>query len=129
MVMRVTRTDTSCTIILDENFDYTCRELFQTIYKENSKKTEYIIDFHSVRLVDSSALGLLLVLREYNGCDGSLIHLIHCNPQVKELFSTVKFSQFFNMESSKFHQPDKLEEEEVELEKTFQDLLKRRKHL
>ncbi len=129
MVMQVTMTDTLCTIILEEHFDYSCRELFQTIYQENPKNFEYIIDFDVVRYIDSSALGLLLILREFNGGDGSLIHLIHCNPYVKELFNTVKFSQFFNMEHPKLQQPDKLEEEEVALEKTFLDLLKRRKHL
>lgn len=130
MTIQVTTSDNVRTITLEEgHFDYRCRESFQVAYKNHPKNSEYIIDFKSVRYMDSSALGLLLILRERNGGDGSRIHLINCNSSVKELLKTVKFTNLFDMEKPKLKMPDKLEQEEDALKETFQDLLRRRKRL
>ena len=129
MAIQATFIGNICTIILEEYFDYTCREAFLKIYKDQPKEREYIIDFNTVRYMDSSALGALLILRQQNGGDGSKIHLINYNSDMKNILEEVKFTTLFNMDSQKVKTPDKLEQEEKELEKTFQDLLKRRKHL
>lgn len=129
MAIRVAREDDLITITLEEQFDYTCRESFQKIYKNQPKNRKYLLDFEAVRFIDSSALGFLLILREHNGGDGAQIHLVNCGSVVRELLEAVKCTHLFDMDSQKLKVPDKMEQEEADLAKGFQDLLKRRKRL
>ena len=129
MAIQVNVDDGVITIALEENFDYRSRESFQRAFKKKPKKSQYFIDFDKVSFVDSSALGLLLILREYNGCNGSAIHLINTNKETRKMLEMVKFTTLFQLDKPTQQTPNKLDQEKENLKETFQDLFKRRKHL
>ena len=44
------------------------------------------------------ALGMLLLLRDHAGGDGSNIRIINCNPDVKKILAISNFEQLFNIQ-------------------------------
>ncbi|MFH6569337.1 STAS domain-containing protein, partial [Pseudomonas kulmbachensis] len=47
--------------------------------------------------LDSSALGMLLLLREYAGGDESDIRVVNSNPDVRKILGTSNFDQLFDI--------------------------------
>ena len=59
--------------------------------------SKVILDFKKVEYVDSSGLGILLVLRERSGGDDADIDIINISPGVRKILETTKFQLLFNM--------------------------------
>ena len=58
------------TIAIQGRFDFSALQNFRNAYeKVNPKPREYIIDLKDAEYLDSSALGMLLALRDYGGGD------------------------------------------------------------
>jgi anti-anti-sigma factor len=55
------------------------------------------VDLRDATYLDSSALGMLLLLRDHAGGDGSNIHIINCNPDVKKILAISNFEQLFDI--------------------------------
>ena len=47
--------------------------------------------------LDSSALGMLLLLRDYAGGDSASITIVHCNDDIKKIFAISNFEQLFDI--------------------------------
>ena len=47
--------------------------------------------------LDSSALGMLLLLRDHAGGDDSAIKILHCNDDVKKILTISNFGQLFQI--------------------------------
>ena len=45
--------------------------------------------------MDSSALGMLLLLREHAGGDRASIKIVHCQPEVKKILTIANFHPLF----------------------------------
>ena len=56
-----------------------------------------MIDLTDTDYMDSSALGMLLLLREKMGGDGAVIELRNCKPSILELFKVSKFEDLFDI--------------------------------
>ena len=63
----------------------------------NSTDTELELNFHQTIYVDSSALGLLLVLRDHLKKKNMTIRLFNCNPLVKNTFMISAFYKLFDI--------------------------------
>ncbi|MEO5332669.1 MAG: STAS domain-containing protein [Magnetococcus sp. YQC-5] len=99
MAILTTENSGIVTITLDSRFVFSEHQAFQQTYKNRPPKTRYIIDFKRVNYMDSSALGMLLVLKEHNGPEGKeLLKIINCNPQIKKIFEIANFAQLFTIE-------------------------------
>jgi anti-anti-sigma factor len=48
--------------------------------------------------LDSSALGMLLLLRDHAGGDNADIRIRHCNEDVKKILTISNFGQLFRIE-------------------------------
>ena len=48
-------------------------------------------------VVDSSALGMLMLFREYVGRHSAKIILVHTSPQLKRLFEIARFHELFDI--------------------------------
>lgn len=57
----------------------------------------YTVDLKDTTYLDSSALGMLLLLRDHAGGDNSLIRLVNCNPDVRKILAISNFEQLFNI--------------------------------
>ncbi|MBF0125958.1 MAG: STAS domain-containing protein [Magnetococcales bacterium] len=85
------------TIHIVGSFDYKMRTEFRKAYADKPPGTPFEIDFSRVSSVDSSALGMLLVLREQCGGDQANIALINCKPEIRHLFQISQFKDLFHL--------------------------------
>lgn len=88
------------TLTLIGKFDYTCHQLFQASYDTTTPPPErLVLDFLEVPTIDSSALGMLLLLRSYAGGDDSDVRIINAQPDIYKLLQTCKFDELFKVEA------------------------------
>jgi HptB-dependent secretion and biofilm anti anti-sigma factor len=87
------------TIKIQGRFDFSSLQLFRSAYeKVNPKPKSYIIDLEESEYLDSSALGMLLALRDFAGGDEAIIKIVRSNPDVKKILVITKLDELFNVE-------------------------------
>ena len=91
--------DNTLKINIDGRFDYDCHQDFSASYKElpQAAQKKYVIDLTGVSYLDSSALGMLLVLRERVGGDRSDITLLGANKDIKRVLDIASFEKLFTV--------------------------------
>ena len=62
------------------------------------KPKAYVIDLKESDYLDSSALGMLLALRDYAGGDEANIRIVDSNPDVKKILVITKLDELFVVE-------------------------------
>lgn len=83
---------------VDGRFDFSAHHAFRDAYESLSNKPEaYVIDMQDTTYLDSSALGMLLLLRDFAGGDHSSIQIINCNQDVKKILTISNFEQLFDI--------------------------------
>ena len=55
----------------------------------------YLVDLSGTEYLDSSALGMLLLLREHAGGEASDIEITHASPEVRRLLDVANFGKLF----------------------------------
>ncbi|MEM9102091.1 MAG: STAS domain-containing protein [Pseudomonadota bacterium] len=87
------------TIKIDGRFDFSAHQEFRSAYENvESKPGTFIIDMADTSYLDSSALGMLLLLRDYAGGDSASIRIANCNSDVKKILTISNFEQLFTIE-------------------------------
>lgn len=87
------------TIAIIGRFDFSCLQLFKGAYESVIPKPKaYVIDLKGSEYLDSSALGMLLALREFAGGDQADITVTNCNPDVKKILIITKLDDLFKIE-------------------------------
>jgi HptB-dependent secretion and biofilm anti anti-sigma factor len=86
------------TIYLPKLCTYAVYEDLKKAYGNNDILTHYTLDFIRVTYIDSSFLGLLLLLKEHTGGMPSKIKLVNLNPEMTEILKTAQFGTIFNIE-------------------------------
>ena len=90
---------TNLTIGVTGRFDITAYKDFGQAYKDQlDGVSKIVIDMEQVDYVDSSALGMLLMLRERAGGDSAQIDIVKVSPGVKKIFMTANFDKLFGLE-------------------------------
>lgn len=84
-------------ISIEGRFDASSLDEFRQAYEEvePDKLNKYIVDLKDTVHLDSSALGMLLVLRDFAGGDEAAITIDNCSPEVKKIFAISSFEQLF----------------------------------
>jgi len=86
------------TLALFGKFDYTCQQKFQSAYQEvTPTPARFILDALELQSMDSSALGMLLLLRNYAGGDESDVAIVNAKPDIIKLLETCKFNELFKV--------------------------------
>ncbi|MBF0496116.1 MAG: STAS domain-containing protein [Deltaproteobacteria bacterium] len=89
---------TILTISVTGRFDITAHSDFIQAYKDKlGSVAKIVVDLAAVEYIDSSALGMLLILREKAGGGKSDISLLNCSPDVKRIIRTVHFDKMFHL--------------------------------
>jgi len=57
-----------------------------------------VVDMAGVEYMDSSALGMLLLLREHVGEDRADVRLINGNSEIRNILQVSNFAELFKME-------------------------------
>lgn len=86
------------TIAVRGRFDFSMLAEFKKSYESIAPKpSKYIIDLKEAEYLDSSALGMLLSLRDHAGGDNSDIQVNNCNPDVKKILIITKLDELFSI--------------------------------
>ncbi len=87
------------TITVQSRFDFSALQQFRNAYeKVNPKPKSYVIDLKDSEYLDSSALGMLLALRDYGGGDEANIRIINSNTDIKKILVITKLDELFKVE-------------------------------
>jgi len=87
------------TIAIQGRFDFSAHQDFRRSYEEVDDSLEfYRVDMAETTYLDSSALGMLLLLRDYAGGDSAQIQIANCSPDVKKILMISNFEQLFDIQ-------------------------------
>lgn len=80
-------------------FDFSCHQDFRKAYEEQTPAPQsYVVDMSEATYLDSSALGMLLLLRDHAGGDSAHIRIINCNGDVRKILAISNFEQLFTIQ-------------------------------
>lgn len=86
------------TIKVKGRFDFSAHQEFRSAYEQApSNMDAFIVDLRDATYLDSSALGMLLLLRDHAGGDRSHVRIVNCNPDVKKILTISNFEQLFTI--------------------------------
>ena len=86
------------TIAIKGRFDFAKHQEFRDAYEKLQLKPQLIVvDLKEATYLDSSALGMLLMLRDYAGGDESDIRVINCSLDVSKTLDISNFNQLFDI--------------------------------
>ena len=87
------------TISVSASFDIHVFQEFSRVYKEvNQPGAKYIIDMAKTEFIDSSGLGMLLLMRERLGGSETDISIVNCRPEIKRTLESVNLHRFVKIE-------------------------------
>lgn len=86
------------TIEVHGRFDFATHQDFARTYKQYPKgEKAYVVDLKSADYMDSSAMGMLLQLREYSDKGAGGVTLANGNEGVKEILRIANFDKLFKV--------------------------------
>ncbi len=78
-------------------FDYSTRSAFRQACGAFAGDRSFVIDFGEVDAIDSTALGMLLMLRENSGGDDADITIVNCGEMVSNVLKLANFQSLFHI--------------------------------
>jgi anti-anti-sigma factor len=85
-------------ISIEGRFDFSSHSEFRKAYEDlEARVGSYIVDMSGASYLDSSALGMLLLLRDYAGGDNANICIADCNDDIKKILAISNFEQLFTI--------------------------------
>lgn len=79
-------------------FDFSTHHDFRKAYESlDTDPDSYVVDMKLTSYLDSSALGMLLLLRDYAGGEKSKVSILNCNQEVKKILAISKFEELFTI--------------------------------
>jgi HptB-dependent secretion and biofilm anti anti-sigma factor len=100
MLIRETRNNSSATLALEGRFDFNAHRDFRGAYDGllgDPVVREIVIDFARVDYLDSSALGMLLLLREKSESGAKTVVLSGLQGTVKQVLEIANFQRLFTI--------------------------------
>jgi len=86
------------TISISGRFDFSSHKDFRGTYAStDGASSQYIVDMSAAEYIDSSALGMLLLLREHAGSEQSKITIQGAGNEVKDILVVSNFDKLFTL--------------------------------
>ncbi|MCP5335032.1 MAG: STAS domain-containing protein [Oceanospirillaceae bacterium] len=86
-------------IQIQGRFDFSAHQEFRDAYEKGGPGiSAFIIDMRDTTYLDSSALGMLLLLRDHAGGDSAKVRIANCNNDVRKILTISNFEQLFKIE-------------------------------
>ncbi len=94
------RNENEIKITLGERFDFGSVDDFRRSYEnlEDVNKKKLFIDFRNTRYMDSSALGMLINIKNYLSSSDVDLKIINVNEKIKKIFSISRFDKKFDIQ-------------------------------
>ena len=98
VVSEVSLDGTKLTIAIKGRFDFGSHQAFREAYERFYKVPEtYIVDLKDATYMDSSALGMLLLLRDHAGGDDAEVRVTNSNSDVRKILAISNFDKLFDI--------------------------------
>lgn len=95
---RVSSDGQELVISIQGRFDFSAHQDFRNSYEElTNQPSQFCVDMKETTYLDSSALGMLLLLRDHAGGNSATIEIINCSPDVKKILTISNFEQLFTI--------------------------------
>ena len=99
MSITVTRSDDDKNLVIKVSgkFDFSLHNEFRKSYKGQEVKGEFLVDMGNTEYLDSSALGMLLLLKEHAESVSSSVKIINAKSEIKEILVIASFDKLFKI--------------------------------
>lgn len=95
---KVSQEGQKLTISIKGRFDFGSHEDFRKSYEQlNQKPSSVVVDLKEATYLDSSALGMLLLLRDHAGGENSDVRVINGSSDVKKILAISNFDKLFDI--------------------------------
>ncbi|MCY1403704.1 STAS-domain containing protein [compost metagenome] len=84
------------TISVKGRFDFAKHQEFRQSY-EDKQLSAVVVDLKDATYLDSSALGMLLLLRDHAGGDDSDVRVVNSNTDVRKILAISNFDKLFDI--------------------------------
>lgn len=96
VLISVSDDNKTATLKISGRFDFSLHTEFRKGYKDIKLDSgEYIVDLSATDYLDSSALGMLLLLKEHAETQSSSVRLVNFNSEIKEILTIASFDKLF----------------------------------
>ncbi len=96
--MTVSDDGSKVTISVAGKFDFQLYDEFRASYADTAGNgVDYVVDLSDTDYLDSSALGMLLLLREHAGGEASNIEIAQASPEVRKILDVANFGKLFKL--------------------------------
>ncbi|ROL62853.1 STAS domain-containing protein [Pseudomonas vranovensis] len=86
------------TISVKGRFDFGKHQEFRDCYERSEKRPDsVVVDLKEATYLDSSALGMLLLLRDHVGGDDSEIRVVNTSSDVRKILAISNFDKLFDI--------------------------------
>ena len=85
----------TCVLRLSGQFDFACRNEFRRAYLASPKGATFVVDMTDVDYLDSAALGMLLLLRDYSGV-AARVSIRGVKGQAEQVLRIANFQKLFH---------------------------------
>jgi anti-anti-sigma factor len=83
-------------ISITGRFDFNILQLFRDAYSEHAGSSfNFILDLSQTEYIDSSALGMLLNMKNHLGAEDCAIVIKNCQPNLMKIFTIAHFDKKF----------------------------------
>lgn len=85
-------------IIVDGRFDFALHHDFRNAYRvHNIPGAAYILDLGKTEYIDSSALGMILLLKEHAGTHGASVTIANVTADIRNILDIANFDKLFTI--------------------------------
>ena len=86
------------TIAIKGRFDFGSHQAFRDAYERQPDRPDsVVVDLKDTTYLDSSALGMLLLLRDHAGGDDSDVRVVHASSDVRKILAISNFDKLFDI--------------------------------
>lgn len=86
------------TIKINGKFDFNLHNDFRKSYKDvEIKSGVYHVDLGKTDYLDSSALGMLLLLKEHAEASSASVKIVNASKEIKDIFIIASFDKLFDI--------------------------------
>lgn len=86
------------TIRMPDRFDFNVYSALRTAYRDTKQFAAYIIDMAETTYMDSSALGMLLQIKEFAGGGAPSVRIRNAKPGIKDILRIANFEKLMTIE-------------------------------
>ena len=92
--------DQSVKVIINERFDFSLHQQFREAYiGRDNKGTEFIVDLSNTTYMDSSALGMILLLKDHADKLSGSIKILKPNEAINKILDIAQFHRLMTIDS------------------------------